>query len=67
MLQYLLRRLVNMVITLLAISILTFAIIQLPPGDYVSTQIAQLRRMDVDVNQELIDSLTRQYGLDKPL
>ena len=67
MLQYLLRRLVNMVITLLAISILTFAIIQLPPGDYVSTQIAQLQRMDVDVNQELIDSLTRQYGLDKPL
>ena len=67
MLQYLLRRLVNMVITLVAISILTFAIIQLPPGDYVSTQIAQLRRMDVDVNQELIDSLTRQYGLDKPL
>ena len=67
MLQYLLRRLVNMVITLLAISILTFTIIQLPPGDYVSTQIAQLQRMDVDINQELIDSLTRQYGLDKPL
>ena len=67
MIQYLLRQLVNMVITLLAISILTFTIIQLPPGDCVSTQIAQLRRMDVDVNQELIDSLTRQYGLDKPL
>ena len=67
MVRYLLRRLVNMVITLLAISILTFVIIQLPPGDYVSTQIAQLQRMDVDINQELIDSLTRQYGLDKPL
>ena len=56
-----------MVITLVAISILTFVIIQLPPGDYVSTQIAQLQRMDVDINQELIDALTRQYGLDKPL
>ena len=67
MVQYLLRRLVNMVITLLAISVLTFVIIQLPPGDYVSTQIAQLQRMDVDINQELIDALTRQYGLDKPL
>ena len=67
MLQYLLRRLVNMVITLVAISVLTFVIIQLPPGDYVSTQIAQLQRMDVDINQELIDALTRQYGLDKPL
>ena len=67
MVQYLLRRLVNMVITLVAISVLTFVIIQLPPGDYVSTQIAQLQRMDVDINQELIDSLTRQYGLDKPL
>ena len=67
MVQYLLRRLVNMVITLVAISVLTFVIIQLPPGDYVSTQIAQLQRMDVDINQELIDALTRQYGLDKPL
>ena len=67
MVRYLLRRLVNMVITLMAISIITFVIIQLPPGDYVSTQIAQLQRMDVDINQELIDSLTRQYGLDKPL
>ena len=67
MARYLLRRLVNMVITLVAISVLTFVIIQLPPGDYVSTQIAQLQRMDVDINQELIDSLTRQYGLDKPL
>ena len=47
MVQYLLRRLVNMVITLVAISVLTFVIIQLPPGDYVSTQIAQLQRMDV--------------------
>ena len=36
MVQYLLRRLVNMVITLVAISVLTFVIIQLPPGDYVA-------------------------------
>ena len=40
-------------ITLVAISILTFTIIQLPPGDYVSTQIAQLQRMDVDINQSM--------------
>ena len=43
MLAYLLRRLLIAVLTIVMISIVAFVIIQLPPGDYVTTYIAQLR------------------------
>jgi len=42
LLRYLLRRLVTMVLTLAAISALVFFIIKLPPGDYLTNQIAEL-------------------------
>ena len=42
MLSYLLRRVVMAVFTTFAISVLSFVIIQLPPGDFVDTYIAQL-------------------------
>ena len=42
MLAFLARRLVLALITVWAISLITFAIIQLPPGDYVTAYIAQL-------------------------
>ena len=40
---YVLRRLLYMIPVLLAVSILAFTIIQLPPGDYLTTRIAQLK------------------------
>ena len=43
MLAFLVRRLLTAILTLWAISILTFLIIQLPPGDYVTSYIAQLQ------------------------
>ncbi len=64
--RYILRRLVNMVITVFVISVISFTIIQLPPGDYLTTYIAALRRGGQEVNDDLIRSLTLQYGLDKP-
>ena len=42
MLNYLINRLITMMVTLFVISILVFVIIQLPPGDYLSTYIAEL-------------------------
>ena len=44
MLRYVVHRLLVMVPTLVAISIIVFIIIQLPPGDYLSTMLAELRR-----------------------
>jgi peptide/nickel transport system permease protein len=42
MLTYIVRRLLTMIMTLLAVSALVFVIIQLPPGDYLTTYIAEL-------------------------
>lgn len=64
MLAYVARRLMIMIPTLLAISAISFAIIQLPPGDYLSTMIAeQQARGGVDMNR--IAYLREQYGLDR--
>ena len=52
--------------TLLAISILVFIIIQLPPGDYLTTYIAELEAQGEKVDKSKIEFLRAQYGLDKP-
>jgi peptide/nickel transport system permease protein len=63
---YILRRLVYMVITLFLLSVLSFIIIQLPPGDYIDSYIARLSQRGEAVDQADIDALRRQYGLDLP-
>jgi len=65
--HYIIRRLINMVIVLVSISIISFIIIQLPPGDYLTTYRAQLKRGGGEINQLMLDALTRQYDLDKPI
>lgn len=67
MLVFLARRLLIMILTLLVISVLVFVIIQLPPGDYLSTLIAELQSQGEQVAEEKIDFLRQQYGLDRPL
>lgn len=66
MIGYILRRLAIMVPTLAAISIITFAIIQLPPGDYVTTMVAEMQAEGEGVDQTRIAFLRQQYGLDQP-
>jgi peptide/nickel transport system permease protein len=66
MLNYLVRRILVMIPTLLVISVLIFGIIQLPEGDYLSSQIAELEAMGETVAKEQIEFLRRQYGLDQP-
>ena len=56
-----------MIPTLFAISIITFVIIQLPPGDYLSTYIAELQSQGENVDIAKIESLRAQYGLDKSM
>ncbi len=67
MLAYLLRRVLIAVLTLWAISILTFLIIQLPPGDYVTSYIAQLQATGGAVSSQEAENLRIQYGLDQPI
>ncbi len=66
MINYIVMRLLRMIPQLLLISILSFIIIELPPGDYLTEHLNRLRAAGVSLNQEEIDRLTRTYGLDKP-
>ena len=56
-----------MIPTLFAISIITFVIIQLPPGDYLSTYIAELQSQGENIDISKIEALRAQYGLDKSM
>lgn len=67
MLTYLSRRLLTMILTLLAVSALVFVIIQLPPGDYLSSFIAELQSQGELMPQEKIDFLRQRYGLDRSM
>ncbi len=67
MLHYVLRRILLMVPTLVAISILTFVIIQLPPGDFLSAQMAEMQAQGESLQGEKIEYLRKLYGLDRPL
>ena len=67
MLSYIVRRLLIMVPTLLAISALVFLIIQLPPGDFFETMINQIRARGESVDLQRIEFLKQQYGFDRPM
>ncbi len=67
MITFIIRRLLIMIPTLLCISIITFCIIQLPPGDYLTTYMANLAQTGESASQTEIESLRVQYGLDKAL
>ena len=67
MVYYIIRRLLTMIPTLLVISALIFVIIQLPPGDYLESHIAELQSQGESVDEQKIAFLREQYGLDKPL
>src|SRR4051795_4499414 len=67
MIGYLIRRLILALFTIVAISMLSFAIIQLPPGDYVDAYIAQMSASGSAVSQQEAENLRIQYGLDQPI
>ncbi len=67
MLNYLLRRLLLMIPTLLLISAVTFVIIQLPPGDYFDSMLADLQASGEPADLQKVVFLRHEYGLDKPM
>ena len=67
MLTFIMRRILLMIPTLIAVSVISFVIIQAPPGDYVSAYVAQLEMWGDIVDQEAIEALRARYGVDQPL
>jgi len=65
MFGYFIHRILVMIPTLLAISVLTFVIIELPEGDYLDSYIAALESTGESVDESRIAFLRQQYGLDK--
>ena len=66
MLRYVAHRLLIMVPTLIAISFIVFVVIQLPPGDYLTTLIEELRELGEPADLKQIEALREEYGLDQP-
>lgn len=64
--RYLIRRFLLAIPTLIAISVISFVIIQLPPGDFLTQYIATLEAAGQIVDQAQIDALRSQYGLGDP-
>ncbi|NNG04913.1 MAG: ABC transporter permease [Inquilinus sp.] len=67
MFGYIARRLMIMVPTLLAVSAISFVIIQLPPGDFLTTQLNEQLARGESADLAHIEFLRHTYGLDKPL
>lgn len=65
MLTYILKRILIMVPTLLVISVLVFTLIELPPGDYFESYMAELEAQGESVDREQIEYLKQEYGFDK--
>ncbi len=65
MVMFLSRRLILALFTCVMISILTFIIIRLPPGDFVDAYIANLAASGSTVSAEEANALRREYGLDR--
>ncbi len=67
MTAFIARRLFYMLVTIAAISVMTFVIIQLPPGDYVTAMVAQLNLQGTTVDPAEMAALRARYGLDDPV
>lgn len=61
------RRLLLMIPTLLVVSMLVFVIVQLPPGDFVETKIAELELAGGGASEQQIADLRRDFRLDQPM
>lgn len=66
MASYIVKRLLYTIPTIFVISVVVFAVIQLPPGDYVTSYVMRLEQEGISVSQQRIDQMRRQYGLDQP-
>ncbi len=67
MITYIFRRVLGMIPTLLLVSIVTFVIIQLPPGDFATSYVSNLAMQGDTNSQDALQSLRETYGLDQPI
>lgn len=66
MFLFIVRRILYMIPTLFVISLLSFVIIQAPPGDFLTSYAAQLRAQGDQIDEEQLAGLRERYGLGQP-
>lgn len=66
MLNYIVRRLVNMIVLIVIVSFVGFFIIQLPPGSILDVQLTKMRERGGDISREQVAALRARYGIDDP-
>ncbi len=69
MAEYIVRRLGHSLILIISVSMITFLVIQAPPGDYASYVIMRFQNapMTEEIRQIRIEEVRRRYNLDDPL
>lgn len=67
MVNFLIRRLLFMAVSVVAISMLSFVLIELPPGSALDQKISQMRQSGADISGEQIRALEELYGLRDPI
>ena len=60
MLVYIIKRFLLMIPTLIIISIISFVVIQLPPGDFLTSYVAQLRMEGEMIDEAEIAALQKR-------
>jgi peptide/nickel transport system permease protein len=64
--KYILKRMSWGVVVLLFVSFFSFLIIQLPPGDYLTSYMARLEKSGMSIDNKSMVALRHSYGLDQP-
>ena len=67
MTRYVLKRLLLLPILLFLFSDTVFAIVQAPPGDFLTTYVATLASAGSSISAEQVEALRREYGMDQPV
>jgi peptide/nickel transport system permease protein len=67
MLRFIVRRILYMILTLVVVSVLSFTIIQLPPGDYLTTVVTNMRASGEVVDEAILAAMEQRYGLNQPI
>ena len=67
MLRYIAYRIVLMIPTIFVISVISFVIIQLPPGDFLTSYVAGISARGEEIDEATIESLRNAYGLGQPI
>ena len=67
MIAYILKRILGMIPTFIIISMITFMIIQLPPGDFVTSAQAEIAASGGGMDASAVEAMRIRYGLDQPI